>query len=581
MRFDPPCTLALVFPHAGVDMSHTKSPTRRRIPRIDSELRPRLLEGIIASAMDAIITVDSNQRIVLFNPAAERMFLISATEAAGQTLDRFIPERFRASHQRTIGQFDKEVRNMGRAGVLQVVKGLRANGAEFPAETSISQMESGGVKYYTAVVRDISQRTRVEEALRETGQRLLLAVETAQLGTYERDLRSDEVHVNDACRQLLGVRPGALPPDIAQRSAHPEDRERVLAAVSRAFDPQLREVCASEFRIVRPDGIIRWVAGRGRVVFDETVTPAQPQKFLGVLLDITAAKLAEAKLVSAQRELTRTNAELEARVSERTARLHEMIGELEHMAYGMIHDMRAPLRAIQSFAEILEQDPASKLSEEAGQLIRKMRTASYRMDQLLTGALSYKEAVQKPLPVGPANVFRLLSDLLAAYPEFKPPHAEVTLEGSFPWVTGNEAGLFQCFAELIRNGVKFVGPGKPARIRVWTKEIHHAARPGGGRFSSRETPGLTSPASGEDWVRLNFEDNGTGIPESGRGRIFDLFQRLHGPEYPGAGVGLALVRKLVEHMGGHVGFESKEGKGSRFWLELPRPSLNHKLQLAA
>jgi signal transduction histidine kinase len=340
--------------------------------------------------------------------------------------------------------------------------------------------------------------------------------------------------------------------------------ERVLGAVDRAFDPALREVCGAEFRILRPDQTVRWLDGRGRVIFDDNMTPARPMKFLGVVRDITERKLAEAQLQSAKEELAHINVELEQRIQERTAELNEMIAELEHMSYNMIHEMRAPLRAIHSYGGILEETSQVQLKAEARQLVAKMRTSARWMDQLLTGALNYNKAVRKPLPVGPTNVLQVLNDLLAAHPEFQPPHAEVSLEGEFMWVMGNEPGLAQCFGELVRNGVKFVEAGKVPRIRVWGEQVQHGEPRGPHRQGRTE--------GGGDWARLCFEDNGIGIPKSARGRIFDMFQRLHGQQYRGTGIGLALVRKVIDHMGGRVGVESKEGKGSVFWLELPLAS---------
>jgi PAS domain S-box-containing protein len=538
---------------------------------IQKELWQQLLAGIISSAMDAVVTIDSAQRVILFNAAAEKMFEVSAERALGQTMGRFVPRLFSAEYLEKVEKFGAP-----GVGALEVVKGFRASGSEFPLEASISQAEVAGHRFYTAILRDISERSRAEEALRETGQRFLLAVETAQLGTYERDLLTNEVHLNDICRKILDVSEETPPPDVAPRSAHPEDKERVLAAVARAFDPALREVCAAEFRIRRSDGSVRWVSGRGRVVFDDAVTPPRPRKFLGVLLDVTERKLAEAELLRAKQELTVTNAQLEKRVEERTAKVQEMVAELEHMSYSMIHDMRAPLRAIQSFGGILEQDPQVRQSEEAHDLVIRMQIASRRMDQLLTGALNYGDTMRKPLARGPTNVHRLLSDLLASHPEFKPPQAEVALEGSFPWVEGNEAGLAQCFAELIRNGIKFVRPGTMPQVRVWAEVVQdfQITKDYEQKPASVTTPVGTMRRDERERMRLCFEDNGTGIPEHGRGRIFGMFQRMHGPEYPGAGVGLALVRKLIEQMGGRVGVQSEEGKGSRFWLELPRPSQN-------
>ena len=134
------------------------------------------LAGILLSAMDAIITVDAGQRIVLFNPAAELMFRCPAAEAIGQPIDRFIPERYRHAHHGHVETFGHAKATNRRMGALGAVSGLRANGEEFPAEAAISQVEAGGRKLYTVILRDISLRKQLEEQLRQT-ERL------AELGT--------------------------------------------------------------------------------------------------------------------------------------------------------------------------------------------------------------------------------------------------------------------------------------------------------------------------------------------------------------------------------------------------------------
>jgi PAS domain S-box-containing protein len=134
------------------------------------------LAGILLSAMDAIITVDADQRVVLFNPAAEQMFRCTAGDAIGQPIDRFIPARFREAHRQHIRKFGEAKVTNRRMGALGAVNGLRADGEEFPAEASISQVEAGGQKLYTVILRDISERKKLEEQLRQT-ERL------AELGT--------------------------------------------------------------------------------------------------------------------------------------------------------------------------------------------------------------------------------------------------------------------------------------------------------------------------------------------------------------------------------------------------------------
>src|SRR4029077_10198127 len=170
--------------------------------RIEESLRQSQaqLQGIIDSAMDALITVDSRQQVVMFNPAAEKMFLCSAADALGSRLDRFIPERFRATHGKhvqTFGETGVTSRTMGTLGAL---KGLRANGEEFPIEASISQTVSSGNKLYTAIVRDVTERERSDRALHEQASVLDLAQ------VLVRDMNDRIVLWNRGAEKLYGYR---------------------------------------------------------------------------------------------------------------------------------------------------------------------------------------------------------------------------------------------------------------------------------------------------------------------------------------------------------------------------------------
>ena len=138
---------------------------------------------------------------------------------------------------------------------------------------------------------------------------------------------------------------------------------------------------------------------------------------------------------------------------------------MEHMSYSMIHDMRAPLRAMNSFAHILQAGAKGRLAEEELEQLQRIISSSERLDHLVTDALNYNKAVRRELALGPVDAGELLKGMLKSYPEFQAPRAEIRLEGSFPRVQANASALTQCFSHLLQNAVKFVQPGKLPRIR--------------------------------------------------------------------------------------------------------------------
>jgi signal transduction histidine kinase len=177
------------------------------------------------------------------------------------------------------------------------------------------------------------------------------------------------------------------------------------------------------------------------------------------------------------------------------------------------------------------------------------------MDQLIIDALSYSKSALDDLPLEPVDLQAILDDLLDTYPNLQRDRADIRAENRLPMVYGNEAALTQCLSNLLGNAVKFAQPGVPPRVRLWSEEV--------------EAPlGLSQLE--DKAVRLWIEDNGIGIPGHLHQRIFRMFQRATS-DHEGTGIGLAIVRKAVQRMGGDVGVESEVGKGSRFWLVLKHP----------
>jgi signal transduction histidine kinase len=306
-----------------------------------------------------------------------------------------------------------------------------------------------------------------------------------------------------------------------------------------------RTVKNAELDVLRPDGQLLSLICSATPLPD---SQGEARGCIAAFLDVTELRRAEKALKEAKDQLAAANQELEKRVQERTLKLQEALMDLEAFSYSIAHDMRAPLRSMSSFADLLKAGWSEKLDSEAKDYLERISRSASRLDALILDVLNYSHVVQQEWPLQPVDVHALVQDILKSYPEFQSPGALVRVIGHLPWVLGNVAALTQCVSNIVENGIKFAKPGTVPEIII---------RP--------ESLGPT--------VRLWFEDNGIGVPPAWHERIFHLLQQYHASgQYEGTGIGLAIVRKSVERMGGRVGVESEVGKGSRFWIDLHSPS---------
>ncbi|ULA63578.1 MAG: PAS domain S-box protein [Nitrospira sp.] len=600
------------------------------------------LDGIVQSAMDAIITSDDRMQVLLFNEAAERMFQCSARDAIGHSLDRFLPARFREAHRHHVEKFGRSHVTSRKMGQLGTVMGLRGNGEEFPVEAAISHIVVDGATFYTVILRDITERLRAEAHLRGIEERSRLALEAGQLGAWEYDVAADLVQLDVRAQALhhcgTGVSLGAM-----MASMHPDDLralQELMAPTHRPDSPDAR--FTSECRMRYLGGEVRWMVVRAQVFFEGTGTGLRVTRIVGTTQDVTARKRVEQLIrqseeryrrliavspygilviraervifandqalklfgaVKAEEIVGRSSVDLFHQdshaamreradellggsqvipmVEERILRLDgvpidvevsaagffdeegpamlvmlrdiserkrlqdrlrktERIAELGTVASGMAHEIGTPMNVILGRAEYL-MDRVTDETVKRGlhTIVAQVERITRVMNQLLAVAR------RKPPERGSLVLRDVIESSVEMFQERLAKNrvqVEMQLDDACPKVQADADQMNQVLINLIMNAVHAMPDGGQLRIGM---------------------------AQADSMVKLTVADTGSGIPPEVIARVFDPFFTTK--EFgKGTGLGLTVVKGIIEEHQGSISAESLEGQGTTFTILLPK-----------
>ena len=448
---------------------------------------------------------------------------------------------------------------------------LTKQGTERWLEITATSMNFQNEACGLATAYDITDRKQTAERIRRQMSMLHALYTGAHKLTESLDGTSIAADVTRVCVNILGVRlawlgraeaDGStcllaqfsldhLQAGHAARKDKPDIKVELIQG-SRISTPQLRALADSFRASVEFPLSSRGAAFGALYLYSDDpdfFTPACIELYQAVAHQAAAA-LTNAHLYDKVRGYA---TELEQRVNERTAQientnkeLQASIQELKTFTYSVSHDLRAPLRTIQGFSQALLVDHSAHLNAIGLEFANRIDQAASRMDRLIQDLLAFSHLSRAELSPTTINLSRLVADaILQLQAQITECHANISVVEPLPAVLGHRATLAQAIANLISNAIKFVAPNVMPEVRIWAESSNHK-------------------------VRVWIEDNGIGIPTEHSDRIFRVFERLHGIEtYPGTGIGLAIVKRGIERLGGTAGVDSKIGSGSRFWIELP------------
>jgi PAS domain S-box-containing protein len=503
-----PCLVGM-----GIDVA------RRR----QAEVAQAYLAAIVESSEDAVIAVSLDNHITSWNAGAERLYGYTAAEVVGRPLDILIPP----------GHVDVEEETkilsrikQGERVKQQEIQRRAKDGRLISVSLTVSPIKDKGGRIIGAskVARDITEKKRAENIVRESEERLQLALDAGQVSTWDWDLARDKVTWSDSTYQLFGRKDGDFGGKLEDFFAlvHPDDRERVKAAVNAAIENH--EPYSIEMRVIWPDGSVRWIATNGRVLFDSR---GRALRMLGATVDITERKEAEEEFKESDR------------------RKDEFLAMLAH-------ELRNPLAPIRNAVQALKRlgPPEPQRGRLQDMIDRQVAHMARMIDDLLdVSRITRNKIALRKERIRLTDVVNRAVETSRPLIDARKHKLTVTLSPELSFIEGDLVRLAQIISNLLNNAAKYTEEGG----NIW----------------------LTAESSGGEAV-IRVRDDGIGIPDYVLPQVFDLFaqaDRSLDRSQGGLGIGLTLVRSLAELHGGRVEAHSEgTGKGSEFVVRLPSAS---------
>ena len=506
---------------------------------VESELKFRSL--FEHSSIGVFIT-EPNGRIRAANPAAQAMFGYTEDEfsALGRAgvLDAGDPRLQAAVEERDL---------TGRVQAVELVA-VRKDGERFPVEVD-STIIPGPPPRAFVLMRDISWRKEAELALasreaeaREMLERLSRAQALGHMGDWAWDVATGVVAWSPEVHRVFGLgfdAPTTFDDFVAL--LHDDDRAWHLRRVERVAADPAQASATFGFRIVRPDGEVREI---NQTALVERDAAGAAVRMYGLVQDVTELRRAEQALVQSEARLRRLNMELEDRVEQRTQELRRANEELESFSYSVSHDLRAPLRHIAGYSQLLAERLGDDLGADARHFMDVIVGSAREMGQLIDDLLQLSRLGRADLHIGVVDMGACVQETLelvsAEY------HGRATVRvGELPEVRGDRTLLRQVWVNLLENAFKY--------------------------SQLRESPVIEVGAVVEDGETVYFvRDNGVGFDMAYADKLFAVFQRLHSTgEFEGTGIGLATVRRLVDRLGGRVWAQGAVDEGATFFFTVP------------
>ena len=517
-------------------ISHVPDGHRLRIYSSDITERKRgemtlaRLASIVEFSDDAIISKDLNSIVTSWNRGAEKVFGYRSGEMLGTSIMRLIPPDRQQDEQLILGK----IRRGESVEHFETVR-RRKDGRLINVSVTASPIkdDTGRVVGVSKVARDITEKVRAEEARRESEERFrVMANSITQLAWLA---RADGFiyWYNQRWYDYTGTTPEQMEGWGWQSVHDPEVLPKVMAGWQSAITAG--KAFEMEFPLRGADGKFRAFLTRAQPVKDSAGNVVQ---WCGTNTDVEDLKQVEEKI-------QQLNAELERRVTERTAQLEAVNKELEAFSYSVSHDLRAPLRGVDGYIRMLQEDCAGQLDAEGNRLLGIVSSEAKRMGQLIDDLLAFSRLGRTRMGSMTIDTTSLASSVFESLTRAAPAAAPRLELAPLPPVQGDLGMLRQVFVNLLGNAIKFT---------------RHQPAP------------VIEIGNGDSGAMTTFyvRDNGVGFDEKYAHKLFGVFQRLHSEEeFEGTGVGLALVQRVIQRHGGKIWAEGKPNHGAVFYFTLP------------